>query len=205
MVKVKTTIETPEFEVLEKVELDARETAVLVIDMQNDFAHPKGRLYSEASRAIIPAIRSILDKAREVGTPIVYTQDWHVKNDPEFRLWGEHCLEGSWGAEIVDELKPKEGDIIVRKRRYDAFFHTDLDYILRHVLKVKTLVITGTLANICVLHTIGSAVMNWYNVVVPIDAVASLTEFDLYILMRQVSFVYRGILTKSEGIVFRRG
>ncbi len=83
---------------------------------------------------------------------------------------GRTLCHGTWGAEIIDELKPLPDDIVIRKRRYDAFFGTDLDYVLRHVVHATNLVIVGTVANICLLHTAGSAALNWYNVVVPIDA-----------------------------------
>jgi len=109
----------------------------------------------------------------------------------------------TWGAEIIDELKPMPDDILIRKRRYDAFFGTDLDYVLRHVVHADTLVIVGTVANICVLHTAGSAALNWYNVVVPIDGISALDEFDYYAALRQVTFLYKGILTKVDSIRFR--
>jgi len=125
-----------------------------------------------------------------------------MKDDPEFKIWGEHTIEGTWGWQIVDELKPHEDDIIIRKIRYDAFFGTPLDYILRS-LGIRNLVITGTVANICVLHTAGSAALLGYKVIIPVDGISALNDFDLYLTLRQVDFLYKGIITKIEKISFK--
>jgi nicotinamidase-related amidase len=143
-----------------------------------------------------------LDRARRAGVRVIYTQDWHMKQDPEFNIWGEHAVAGTWGAEIVDELKPTEEDFVVKKLRYDAFFGTSLDYYL-DVKGIRTLVIIGTVANICVLHTAGSAALRWYSIVVPKDSVSALNEFDYYAFLRQVDFLYRGVVTPSDGIIFK--
>ncbi|MGC9152788.1 MAG: cysteine hydrolase family protein [Vulcanisaeta sp.] len=201
--KISGNVKVPEMEVKEEVVLNPSNTAVIVVDMQNDFVSPNGKLYVPTAQATVPAIRKLLSKARDANVPIIYTQDWHFKNDPEFRIWGEHCVMNTWGAEIIDELKPMPDDIIIRKRRYDAFFGTDLDYVLRHVVHVNNLVIVGTVANICVLHTAGSAALNWYNVVVPIDGISALDEFDYYAALRQITFLYKGTLTRVDGIVFK--
>ncbi len=203
MSKITGNVKIPEMEIKEEVVLDPSKTAVVVVDMQNDFVKPNGKLYVPTAQATVPAIRKLLEKARDANVPIIYTQDWHFKNDPEFRIWGEHCVMNTWGAEIIDELKPMPDDILIRKRRYDAFFGTDLDYVLRHVVHADTLVIVGTVANICVLHTAGSAALNWYNVVVPIDGISALDEFDYYAALRQITFLYKGVLTKVDSIRFR--
>jgi len=104
------------------------------------------------------------------------------------------------GSEIIDELKPKDGDILVKKLRYDAFYGTSLDHILR-VKGVKKLVIVGTVANICVLHTAGSAALRWYEVIVPMDGISALNEEDYQFTLRQVDFLYKGTIVRShEGI-----
>jgi len=86
--------------------------------------------------------------------------------------------------------------------RYDGFFGTSLDHILR-VYGIRNLVVTGTVANICVLHTVASAAMNLYKVVVPVDGISALTEFDKHLTLRQIDFLYKGILTEAKYIVFK--
>jgi len=195
-------VEVPEYEISGRVEISSKETALIIVDMQNDFAHPDGKLFVPSARNIIPKIKELLDRARAAGVKVIYTQDWHMKDDPEFKIWGEHAVANTWGAEIVEELKPLESDILIKKLRYDAFFGTPLDHILR-IYGIRNLIITGTVANICVLHTAGSAALLGYKVIVPIDAIAALNDFDYHASLRQISFLYRGILTKVENILFK--
>lgn len=183
------------------VELNPKDTALIIVDMQNDFVRKEGKLYVPKAEETIVPIRNLIKKAREAEALIIYTQDWHMKDDPEFKIWGEHALAGTWGAEIIDELKPEKDDFIVKKYRYDAFFESPLDYILR-VKNIRNVIITGTVANICVLHTAGSAALRWYNVVMPKDGISAITEFDYYSTLRQVDFLYKGKITTSEGVKF---
>jgi len=81
--------------------------------------------------------------------------------------------EGTWGWQIVDELAPAQDDVVLRKLRYDAFYGTPLDHLLR-LWGVDTLVICGTIANKGVHYTAASAALRWYDVVIPRDAVSAL-------------------------------
>lgn len=191
--------EPPPVTVVPRVEVDRRQTALIVVDMQNDFVDPRGTLCVAAARATIGAIARLLHLARQNGMAVVYTQDWHRPDDPEFALWGVHAVAGTWGAEIVPELAPGPTDLVVRKLRYDAFYATALEHEL-HQRRVETLIVTGTVANICVLHTAGSAALRWWRILVPVDAVSALTEFDQQAALRQIDFLYRGTLTTSDGI-----
>lgn len=183
------------------VALERSHCALVIVDMQNDFVRRKGSLYVPRAERTLSAISTLLGKAREAGVPVFYTQDWHIPDDPEFKIWGVHALQGSWGAEIVSELAPEEGDTVIRKPRYDAFYATPLDYYLR-IKGVNTIVITGTMANVCVLHTAGSAALRWYRVVVPVDCISALNDFDHSLTIRQVDFLYKGTITRSRYIKF---
>ena len=196
------TVELPEIPFTETVELPARETALIVVDMQRDFVEPTGKLPVPTAPQTVPVIRKLLQEARSAGVRVFYTLDTHLKEDPEFALWGEHVVEGTPGWEIVDDLKPQEGDILIRKTRYDGFYGTPLDEYLR-LFGIRHVVVTGTVANICVLHTAGSAALRFYKVVVPVDAISALHPFDLWATLRQITFLYRGVFTRSEGIRFR--
>ncbi len=195
-------VKVPGYTLMESVELDAKKTAVIIVDMQNDFAHPDGKLFVPTTRDTIEPMKELLKKARDKGVLIIYTMDSHMKDDVEFKIWGEHAIEGTWGWQIIDELKPMENDIIIRKLRYDAFFGTPLDHILR-IRGIENLVIVGTVANICVLHTAGSAALLGYKIIIPIDGISALNDFDMYLTLRQVDFLYKGILTKVRNIVFK--
>ena len=187
---------------IEEIELKARETALLIIDMQNDFVKEGGKLRVPNAEATIEPIGRVLEETRRAGATVIYTQDWHEPGDPEFKIWGEHAVAGSWGAEVVEELKPAEGDVIIKKASYDGIYGTPLDHTLRS-RGVKELLITGTVANICVLHTAGSAALRGYKITLPVDCVSALNEFDYAAALRQVTFLYKGKLTTSEKIRFR--
>ena len=197
----KGMVEVPEIPKVEALELPAKETALIVVDMQNDFAHPQGALFVPEAPKTVPAIKGLLERARQAGVRVAFTQDWHREDDPEFRIWPRHAVAGTWGAEILEELKPRPEELVIQKVRYDAFYGTPLDHHL-HLFGVKHLVVVGTVANICVLHTAGSAALRWYQVVLPEDGVSALTPFDLQAALRQVTFLYQGKVTRAEGVRF---
>ena len=192
-------VEVPEYEVHDEVHLDPAKTALIVVDMQNDFVKEGGALIVPDAEATLPQIKSLLDLAREVGMKVVYSQDTHGEGDPEWEIWPEHVREGSWGWQIVEELAPREDEVVIRKVRYDAFYGTHLDHFLR-IWDVDTLVICGTVANICVHYTAASAALRWYDVIIPRDATSALDPFDLEASLRQTAFLFAGTITESGAI-----
>ncbi len=150
-------------------------TAVLVVDMLNDFTLDDAPLKVEENSQIIPNIKMLIERKRKENTPIIYVCDAHSENDVEFNIWPRHCVKGSKGAEVVDELKPEKGDFIVEKTTYDGFYNTVLDELLNG-LGVDSLIITGCVSNICILHTTSSAVLRGYEVEIPKNCIASLDE-----------------------------
>lgn len=194
-------IEVPPYEVHERVALDPRRTAVLVIDMQNDFVRAEGSLCVPDAEGTVPTIARLLERARAAGVRVVFSQDTHGEGDPEWAIWPEHAREGSWGWRIVDELAPRTEETVIRKVRYDAFYGTHLDHLLR-LWGVRAVVVCGTVANICVHYTAASAALRWYEVVIPRDATSALEPFDLEASLRQTSFLFAGRVTGVDGISF---
>jgi len=193
-------IEVPDYDVQAHVHVDPARTALVVVDMQNDFVREGGGLLVPDAEATIPAIRMLLELARANGVRVVYSQDTHRDGDPEWRIWPEHAREGSWGWEIVDELAPAPDDVVLRKPRYDAFYGTPLNHLLR-LWGVDTLVMCGTIANICVQYTAASAALRWYEVVIPRDAISALDPFDLESSLRQTAFVLAGRMTTAAALI----
>jgi nicotinamidase-related amidase len=193
------SVDVPEYEVHEEVRVDPAKTALVIVDMQNDFVKEGGSLLVPDAEATIPSIKGLLDLARGGGMRVVFTQDTHTEGDPEWEIWPEHVREGSWGWEIVDELAPRVDELVIPKVRYDAFYGTHLDHYLR-VWGVETLIICGTVANICVHYTAASAALRWFEVVIPRDATSALDPFDLEASLRQTSFLFAGRITSSESI-----
>ncbi len=157
-------------------------TAVVIVDMQNGFCHPEGSLYAPGSEAAIEPCADLVEQARDAGASVVFTRDVHPPEQfddahyyDEFDQWGEHVLEGSWDAELVAELSPREGDLVVEKHTYDAFHQTQLEgWLAAH--GIRNLVFGGTLANVCVLHTAGSAGLRDYRPVMVEDAIGAIED-----------------------------
>jgi nicotinamidase-related amidase len=196
------TVDVPAYEVREAVELDPARTALLVIDMQNDFVDATGALSVPDAAATVPVIVRLAERARDAGVRVVYSQDTHDEGDPEWDIWPEHARRGGWGWQIIDDLAPQADDTVVQKVRYDAFYGTDLDHRLR-LWDVDTLVICGTVANICVHYSAASAALRWYDVVIPRDGVSALDPFDLESSLRQTAFLFAGTVTTVSAISFR--
>lgn len=197
------TVEVPGIPFEDEIRLPAAKTALVVVDMQNDFVKPEGALVCPAASDTVPRIQELISSARECKVHIVYTQDSQIPADPEFDIWPKHCVIGSWGWHIVDELAPQERDLICRKNRYNGFYGTWLDHFLNKVWNIDHLVIVGTVSNICVLHTAASAGLRWYHVVIPADGISAMTEFDQALTLRQVSDLYNGhVVRGTEDIRF---
>ncbi|MFQ5915263.1 MAG: cysteine hydrolase family protein [Nitrospinota bacterium] len=181
--------------------LRARETALIVVDMQNDFAKKGGALFVPDAAGTVEPVRRLLDRARAKGVMTVFTQDWHRPDDAEFRIWPVHAVEGTPGAEVIRPLGAREGDIRIRKLRYDAFYGTSLDHLLR-LNGVRNVLVVGTVSNICVLHTAGKAALHGYRVVVAEDGISSLAPFDQALALRQITEVFSGEVCASAAIAF---
>jgi len=146
--------------------------AVLVSDMLRGFLEEGYPLYCGIeARSIIPNVRKLLERELEQNSKIFYTCDHHTPDDPEFRMFPPHCIEGSAEAELIPELSPYPGEIIP-KRTFSSFYNTPLEKKLE-ALKPETIVVCGVCTHICVLHAVIDAKNRGYEVEVPVDCVAS--------------------------------
>lgn len=150
-------------------------TALLVADMLNDFIDPRGALYiGEPGRSIIPFIARKLAQTRAGGGAVIFVCDAHAPDDPEFRHFAPHAVKGAWGAQIIPELKPQPGDRRVEKFRYNPFYQTELEAVLREE-QVTEVQIVGVCTSICVLQAVSGLFDRDMPVVVYQDGVA---DFD---------------------------
>jgi nicotinamidase-related amidase len=98
-----------------------------------------------------------------------------------------------------------ENELVLQKNRYDGFYGSPLEHYLSHVWKVQHVVIVGTVSNICVAHTAGSAGLRWFNIVIPSDGISAFTEFDQAMTLRQVTSLYAGKIVRStDDVSFRQ-
>jgi nicotinamidase/pyrazinamidase len=156
----------------------------------NDFVLPGAPLEVPAARRIVPAIRLRIEEARKTGVPVIYLCDAHDPDDREFKIWPPHAVRGTKGAEVIAELAPHPGDIIVPKTAYSAFYGTTLESVLRG-LGVKEITMVGIFTNICVLYTSADALMRGFAVTVPKDSVAALSDEEHAFALDQMEKVLK--------------
>lgn len=165
------------------------DTALLVIDIQNDFAHPDGSLYVQGADRVIGAANREIRAAGEAGSPIFYTADWHPPSTPHFAkdggVWPVHCVVDSWGAQFHDELIVA-GDIVkvgtkgedgysgftVRDPETGETSPTGLADRL-HELGIDRVVVVGLATDYCVVETAVDAAAEGFETTVVEDAVAA--------------------------------
>ncbi len=173
--------------------------AVLVVDMLNDFV--TGALKCDRGLAIVPQTSKLLEGARKAGVPVIFCNDAHLKGiDHELKLWGDHAIAGTKGAEVIPELRLCEKDYVVPKRRYSAFFRTDLDLLLKE-LGVDTVILTGLHTHMCVRHTAADAYQLGYDVVVAKDATDSFTQEDYDYGIKYLVATYGATITDTDGLL----
>lgn len=146
--------------------------AIIVVDMLKDAFTGKDPSSIEEYLRIVPRIKELLDKARGLGIPIIFACDSFLEGDFIFGGKRPYSVRGTEGAEVIDELKPRSQIEILPKRRFSAFFKTDLDQTLR-LLGIDTVVIAGINTHVCVLATAIDSVCNDFNAIVLEDCSAS--------------------------------
>jgi len=152
-----------------------KKTCLLVLDMLRDFIEPNGKLYcGETAREIVPRVKKLIERFRREKQTVIYVCDAHIENDPEFRMFPPHAVGGTPGAEVIPELAPQPGDVVLKKRRYDAFYGTELDTILKSE-RFDEVHVTGVCTSICVMETVQELANREIPSVVYADAVA---DFD---------------------------
>lgn len=151
-------------------ELDVKKAALLVIDVLGD---PTGGPLEGVLLKPTENAARLASAARKAGVPVIFANDAHILGlDHELALWGNHGIAGTPEAQTAPQLEQQEGDFLIEKRRYSAFFQTGLRLLLDE-LGVETLVCCGMDTNICVRHTVADAYFNNFNIVIAHDATAT--------------------------------
>ncbi len=164
-------------------------TALIVVDMQNDFALPNGSLYVTGGEELVTRINEHIARADAAGAFVVYTQDWHPEQTPHFvtsgGVWPVHCVRDTWGAELCDDLVVTGP--IVRKGTggedgYSGFTMRDpetnetIPTKLNDLLVergIERVIVVGLALDVCVKATAIDALTNGYEVIVPVDSSAA--------------------------------
>ncbi len=171
--------------------MDPQNTAVVLVEFQNDFTSEGGALHGAVagvmeSTGMMANTRRVVDAAHAQGATVIHSPIQFAKGYGEITAHPYGILagvvastafvKGEWGAQIVDELAPEEGDIVLEgKRGLDAFASTNLDFILRSK-GIKTVALAGFLTNCCVESTMRSAYERGFEVVTLTDCLAATSE-----------------------------
>lgn len=150
-------------------------TALLLVDVIHDFFHPRGTNYHSEYQPVLQNIIRIVEAAREQGLMIVHAMEAHHPGhcgDFEWRKLPEHCLAGSFDAEPVAAVGIRAGEFVLTKRRYSAFFATELDLLLREA-GIEQLLVAGVKSHVCIRATIQDAFGYGYRAVLVREATGS--------------------------------
>lgn len=174
-------------------------TAILVVDMLKDFFTDGGAMVLDGGDILYEPHRELLTVARSRGMPVFWLNQDLPPDDSLFKTRAVHCLTGSWGAEIVDEIPVDETDIVISKRRYSGFFQTSLDLNLRE-RSIDTVIVTGVVTNICVRSTVHDAFFLSYKVLVPEDLVMATSTQAQEVTLYDIETHY-GDVTSLSGLM----
>lgn len=187
---------------LHKIKIE--ECALIIIDMQHDFISEGAPIECPGGRDIIPNIQKAKKWAKENDVPVFYTRETHRRQKVDYGLELErsepqHCLEGTKGVEIIDELKPEDDDYVIIKRRYSGYYLTDLEILMREFNK-KALILTGAATNVCVYATALDAMQRDVKAIVLSDCVAG-TSIELHkAFLDNIDYVIGDVVTVDEMI-----
>lgn len=158
------------------------ESALVVIDLANDFVFAGGTIadaggpaYQARAQAVVPTLKRLVEAARRVGVTVVYATDAHLPGDDELRKWPPHAMKGTPQADIVADLRPRRGDVVIEKRTYSPFVSTDIHEQLRG-RGIRRLYVTGLHTDCCARHTSGDAFQRGYELVWITDALEAFTD-----------------------------
>jgi ureidoacrylate peracid hydrolase len=200
---------------------DITRSALIIVDMQNDFLHPDGSFAYIAGAhpeamidmpflvGTIPHVKRLADAFRAAGRPVVYVV--HVLkpdySDAAFPFWRlgmqpttdnrSHCVEGTWGAEVIVELKPVEGEQVIVKKGFGGFANTPLDTILRN-MGVTTCVVAGVTTCVCVSNTVRGGVEYNYRMILVSDAVAEVSRDTHDSELKTMNRIFADVKTTDE-------
>ena len=182
-----------------EISLDPSKTAVLVVDMLNDFFEDGGVMVLEGGKSLYEPISLLLRAARKTNVPVFWLNQTLYPDDKLFDKRIVHCIEGTWGAQVVESLPVMPEDTVIAKRRYSGFFQTDLDLHLRE-RKIEYAIVVGVVTNICVRSTVNDAFFLGYEVFVPEDCVAATSERQQEAHLYDIDTHY-GTVTNLDAVI----
>jgi len=189
-------------------QINKSKTALLVVDVNNNFFMPGMPFYVPNSSLILPNLKKIIKTCRELKVPVIYlTQAYRrdgsniglasLMSNLAFPPKGDVAAEGTKAVEIYDEVKPEKGDIVIKKMRYSSFFNTDLETTLRW-LGVDTVIITGVVTDCCVMTTAFDAYQRDIKPIVLSDCTAARDDETQRVILRTIARVAGEVTTTAD-------
>lgn len=189
--------------------LDPKDSALVVVDMENEFLKKEGKRYlGERGDKIIPYVAALIKKFREAGSKIIYVQSVRKPDALEFTVFKKDpiLLENTWAVEIVDELAPLPGEPIVQKSSHDCFNNTNMEEVIESLGLVSArsqIVVTGVATNVCVDCAFTGFRVRDFRVYLPKDCTASNTyEAEVAAYQHLIGRQYNTYCTRSDLINF---
>jgi nicotinamidase-related amidase len=183
--------------------LNSAETALLLVDVINDLEFPGGELLLPQARAMAQRAAELKRQARQAGIPVIYVNESHDRWRPSFSRQLSHCLQNDVrGRSIVRLLQPQQSDLFVLRSPNSHSLLTNLDTLIDS-LRVRTLVLAGLLANICILVTANDTYLSGFRLFVPSDCVAAKTAEDSAATLEQMRHGLGAVVSPSTAIAFR--
>ena len=201
-----------EYPIPKSVDLDSQKTLLLIIDMENENAHPAGALFiGEPVKRIIPKIGELRARLRKAGGRVIHTQSVRSPDALEFTVFKNTVrkLEGTWGSQLIDELNPAADEPLIVKHTHDCFYRTELDARLEQMELGPgegQVIVTGISTRNCVQSAVMGFSVRDYHVYVPMDCTTHNDEkqvLQAFSLFTSFGYKHNVTMTRSDLINFR--
>ena len=192
--------------------IGTKQTALLVVDMQNAFCHPQGSLNQMGKdtamcEAAVTPCRQLVDAAHKLELPVIYTRNVYRPDYSDRGIMPHEirpalknlraCVIGTWDAELVDELVPEERDYVFDKNRTSAFYNTGVETVLRNG-NIRTLVVCGVTSSMCVESTVRDAGQRDYRTFVAADAIGELDRERHDAALVTMGYMFAHVVTVQD-------
>ncbi|MDQ3722458.1 MAG: cysteine hydrolase [Actinomycetota bacterium] len=171
-------------------------SALIVVDMLNEYDHEDAEVLAESVRAVLPAMRGLVERAEQEGTLIVYVND----NDGDWSAGRPEIVERAIAGrarDLVEPIAPAEGSWFISKARHSIFYETQLEYLLREQ-DIERVVLVGQVIEQCILYSALDAYVRHFAVAVPRDAVAGIHADLAGAALRMMEVNMRADVTRAE-------
>lgn len=178
------------------VQLSAESTALVIVDMENEFCKPIGKVYiGPEVKPVIEKNAALLKYCRDKGVPVIFVRSVRYLDDPDFvRFHKEpYLIEGTNGPVIIEELTPMPDEPVVEKHTHDCFHNTTMERLLKDMVigcETHTIIVTGVMSNVCVYHAMLGFHVRHYFTVLPIDCTVGYPGIEDFVISQFTSRAY---------------